>query len=431
MRSMRRAGRGRQGRPDPERGVVVGVDLAKDSFEYGCFGRELPVRTRRGRQGEAGFQQLEAELVRLREQGREVWVAYEPTGPYGHCLVEWLEERQWRVVGVSPFHVFRSKEVRDNSPAKSDQKDPEVIADLVWQGCYFQPRRVAGAYAELRVLSREWESLRGERTRLRNEFQSELMVWFPELRRLFQDALAKSIRAVVRGYRSVEEIGAGGGARLEAVLRAGTRGQGGRRAEAILAAATHSVALARGGEARRQRLLRLLARLEALEAQQGQVQAEMEHWLEATEETPWLLSVPGLATITVAGILGECGPWRDFPAAPALEKFLGLNLCPASSGQWRGQPRISKRGGALGRYLLCQAALRLAGRPGPYQAQAKAFKARGKTSGQIRVALARKLLRMLFALVREQRAYRKETVLGEEAEGGPVIPRGKPQQLAA
>jgi len=40
------------------------------------------------------------------------------------------------VVQVNGYHVKRTKEVRDNSPAKSDSKDPQVIADLVWQGCY-------------------------------------------------------------------------------------------------------------------------------------------------------------------------------------------------------------------------------------------------------------------------------------------------------
>jgi transposase len=428
---MKQAGRGRQVRPDLERGVVVAIDLAKDSFEYGCFRRDLAARTRRGSQSEAGFEKLETVLLGLREQGLEVWVGYEPTGPYGQCLLAWLGARGWKVVGVSPFHVARSKEVRDNSPAKSDQKDPQVIADLVWSGCYFQPRRLEGAYAELRVLSREWESLRGERTGLRNELHSELTVWFPELPRLFQDPLAKSVRAVVQGYRHVGQVQMGGVRRLRAVLRKGTQGRCGHRAEGIFAAAQHSVAVEAGQEARWGRLQRLLERLEALERHQGQVLEGMEKWLAETEEAPWLLSVPQVGTVTAAGLLGECGALRDFPRAEALEKFVGLNLCQSASGQWRGRTHISKRGGATARYLLCQAAMRQTRRDGLYQAQAQAFRARGKQPGQIRVALARKLLGLLFALVREQRNYVVRSASGAEAEGGHVIPQGAPQRLAA
>jgi transposase len=431
MGSMKQAGRGRQVRPDLERGVVVAIDLAKDSFEYGCFRRDLAARTRRGSQDEAGFVGLEAALRRLQEQGLEVWVGYEPTGPYGQCLLAWLGARGWKVVAVSPFHVARSKEVRDNSPAKSDQKDPQVIADLVWSGCYFQPRRLEGAYAELRVLSREWESLRGERTALRNEFQSELMVWFPELGRLFRDRLAKSVRAVVRGYPRAPEVSAGGLRRLRAVLRKGTQGRCVHRAEEILAAAARSVAPAAGQAARQARLLRLLARVELVEQQQGQLLQVMEQLLTETEEAPWLQSVPQMGTITVAGLLGECGRLRDFPRAEALEKFVGLNLYHQSSGQYRGAAHISKRGRSTARYLLCQAALRQTRRGGVYQAEAQAFREHGKKAGQIRVALARKLLGLLYALVRERRNYVVRSASGAEAEGGHVIPGGAPARKAA
>ena len=37
---------------------------------------------------------------------------------------------------VNPYHVKQSKEMDDNSPKKTDQKDPKTIAKLVVEGRY-------------------------------------------------------------------------------------------------------------------------------------------------------------------------------------------------------------------------------------------------------------------------------------------------------
>jgi transposase len=437
----RRRGRQEKEKPDLERGVVVALDISKDAIHYGMFRREGGRPIRRMSQDLAGFQQLEADLQRLQQLGLQVWVGYEPTGCYSQCILEWLSERGRRVVGVNPFHVHRTKELSDNSPTKSDRKDPRVIAELVWAGHWFQPKRLQGEYAQLRVASREWESLRTSSTRVRNEFQAELRVWFPELGAAFRSPLAKSVRGIVRAYQSVREVAAGRrpGRRLRKVLQKATHGRCGHRAGALLEAARASVAPSLGQGARQRRLVRLLEQLELVERQQAQLKAEMEAHLAQLPEAQWLRSVPQVGTITVAGLLGECGSLADFDCrVEAVEKFVGLNLCSQSSGKYEGEAHISKRGRAAARYLLCQAGIRQAKRGGLYQAEAEALRARldqrskeaKKRTGQIRVALARKLLTLLCALVREGRCYQERSATGAGAEGGLVIHRGAPQKAA-
>jgi hypothetical protein len=43
-----------------------------------------------------------------------------------------VKEKEHTLVQVNPFHVKRSKELDDNTPGKSDRKDPKTIAMLVW-----------------------------------------------------------------------------------------------------------------------------------------------------------------------------------------------------------------------------------------------------------------------------------------------------------
>ena len=54
------------------------------------------------------------------------------------------------MVQENPYHVKKAKELDDNSPSKSDRKDPKTIAMLVKDGRYQIPYMPQGLFAELR-----------------------------------------------------------------------------------------------------------------------------------------------------------------------------------------------------------------------------------------------------------------------------------------
>ncbi len=64
----------------------------------------------------------------------EVLVGYESTGPYAEPLVHYLANKPVNIVQVNPMHTKKMKEVQDNSPLKTDDKDPRVIADIIRLG---------------------------------------------------------------------------------------------------------------------------------------------------------------------------------------------------------------------------------------------------------------------------------------------------------
>lgn len=64
----------------------------------------------------------------------DVVVGFESTGPYAEPLLHFLRMRNARLVQVNPLHTKRLKELEGNSPNKTDQKDPKVIADIVELG---------------------------------------------------------------------------------------------------------------------------------------------------------------------------------------------------------------------------------------------------------------------------------------------------------
>ena len=237
-----------------------------------------------------------------------------------------------------------------------------------------------------------------EGTRLRNRLHSLLQLWCPELGLVFKDTLCKSARGIMRKYCSAEAIANAGVARVRSVLAKASRGRTAGRAQALLEAVRQSRALRVGQNARYRSILHLLARLEMLEQHKAELRMEMAQMLSLLPESSRLLSVRGIGVVTSAILLGECGNIGEYDSHE-LEKLVGLNLHEFSSGKHTGKRKITKCGRANVRYALCVAATRMTSKNGIYHDVAEQMRAKAKKFGEIRIAVARKLLRLLHALV--------------------------------
>jgi transposase len=106
----------------------------------------------------------------------------------------------------------------------------------------------------------------------------------------------------------------------------------------------------------------------------------------------------------VVGVTTACVLWvtlgdpADYPCGSAYRKAVGLNLKERSSGRYRGQLKISKRGPSLARRWLYFAAMRVVQDPAvkPWF-EAKKAKDKGRGQGAL-LAVARKLTLALYAV---------------------------------
>ena len=217
--------------PNWKHGVVFGLDISKDTITYRAHRPEACSNALTVSQDMKGFRKIEAALEEFKARGYDVWVGYEPTGPYSCCILEYLVDNGWRVVQVNPKHTSRFNDIMDNVPGKSDPRDPRGMAGLIWQGCYRIPVHLTGTYAELRADSVEWAMLSVDGTRLRNQLHSLMQLWCPELGMVFKDTLCKSARGIMRKYSSADAISNAGVARVRSVLAKASRGRTTARAE--------------------------------------------------------------------------------------------------------------------------------------------------------------------------------------------------------
>lgn len=113
----------------------------------------------------------------------------------------------------------------------------------------------------------------------------------------------------------------------------------------------------------------------------------------------------GIGEITTAGLIGEVGNFNKFSIFSEIEKLAGFNLFEISSGKLKGQRHISKRGRPLMRKLLFFAALCTVRKGGIMHVRYQKYLKRGMIKMKALIAIARKLLCIIFALASNNRNY--------------------------
>jgi transposase len=109
--------------------------------------------------------------------------------------------------------------------------------------------------------------------------------------------------------------------------------------------------------------------------------------------------------VTVAGLIGEVADFNKFDTISEIMKLAGLDLYEISSGNRRGQRRISKRGRPLMRKLLFFAAINAVKSKGIMHAKYQQMLDRGMPKMKALIAISRKLLGLIFAIVRDNTKY--------------------------
>lgn len=94
----------------------------------------------------------------------------------------------------------------------------------------------------------------------------------------------------------------------------------------------------------------------------------------------------------------------DFPNADAWVAFMGLDVRVRESGRFRGRRKLTKQGNPEIRRLLFNAA-RAGARTGQWNAYYLSLRQRGLSTTAAAVAISRKIVRLAFALMRDQTEY--------------------------
>jgi transposase len=195
---------------------------------------------------------------------------------------------------------------------------------------------------------------------------------------------------------------------LAALLRKVSRGKLREdRARALFEAANESVGVREG---RSSMLLEIGLMLDTIATYDRFIEGVETEMLRHLEQIPYshlILSLKGVGPVTAAGLIGEVGDFTKFNTISEVMKLAGLDLYEVSSGKHRGKLCISKRGRPHMRKLLYLAALSTVRKGGVMHEWYKRALDRGMIKTKALVAVSRKLLGIIFALVRDHSVYQE------------------------
>jgi len=356
-----------------------------------------------------GFQEFWERISSTAEKHglAEIIIGFESTGPYMEPLVQFLRNKNGvRLVQVNPMHTKRLKELSGNSPLKTDRKDPKVIADIIELGHALTVVIPEGPAAELRRLSQGRERTMERRTALFNQLQCLLAIIFPEFLQVMKDVKTASALYLVRHHPVPQDIVTLGESALAALLREVSRGKLREdRARALFEAANESVGVKEGRDSMLLEIRLMLDMIATSDRVIEGLEAEMIRYLEQIPYSHLILSLKGIGPVTAAGLIGEVGDFTKFRTIAEVLKLAGLDLYEVSSGKHRGKLRISKRGRPLMRKLLYLAALSAVRKGGVMHEWYQRALGRGMIKTKALVAVSRKLLGIIYALVRDHSVY--------------------------
>lgn len=346
--------------------------------------------------------------VRAAEAGHgQATVAIDVLGGIAGLVEAMILAAGLRLVHVSGLAVNRARRGTVGGERKSDPKDARVIADQVRVRDDLRPVSTPRTEdAELRLLVGRRRDLVADQTRRIGRLRDLLTSIHPGLERGL-DVTTKTGMWLLTRYVTPAEIRAAGRTRLTRYL---TR-VGGVKADtittvidhALAAAATQHVAVP--GEAVAADIIRDLAG-EAL-ACRDQVKAIDERIATALKHHPdaaLIRSLPGMGAVLTAEFLAEAGGVTRFPTADQLASAAGLAPVLKQSGKVRYLQRATAGNKALKRVFYQSAFVAISCDPASRTYYTRK-RSEGKRHHQALIALARRRINVLHAMLRTRTHY--------------------------
>jgi transposase len=289
---------------------------------------------------------------------------------------------------------------------KTDAKDAYVIAETV------RLRRdlaVLDADTDLvrnlAVLTGHRADLIADRVRMINRLRDLMTSVFPTLERAFDYSSHKGALVLLTRYSSPERIRRVGQARLGEWLRnRSVRGSADVAARAIAAAKSQSVVLP-GQELSAQIIAELAGSILALDERLKALDAQIQETFGEHPQADIIQSMPGFGPFLGASLLVGAGDLRAFPSAGHLAAAAGLVPVPNDSGRRVGNLHRPKRYSRPLRHVFYLSAQTSMMRAGPNRDYYLKKRARGATHSQAVIALARRRIDVLWALLGENRTW--------------------------
>ena len=385
-----------------EKNVVVVINEKAERLDHFSFPQD---------RGGYDYFLRRLEGLRQKYQASEVVVAMEPSNYFWKLLARELEEKKTTYHLVNAYTVKKHREGDQLDRSKDDRRDADQIAEISRNGNYTETRLQKGAYEDLRQYATLHDQLVQGIRREKHVLWGLVGQAFPELSQVFKNLVGETGQALLMTGASAAIIRQLTPENFIAQVRAAYSG---KKLHVSKLHRVHQLAVSSIGIPEGLRAIQLAIQVHLVELQTFQKQLKrvtnaMTTCLATLPETPYLLSVKSLQTVSAAIFLAEVGDPKRYQTAAQWVKLAGIQPAPNTSGKkQRSQTPMSHQGRARLRTMLFFTCLRMV-RVDEHFAQIYANLQRRQnnplTKMQALGVLMNKLLHILWALIHNQTFY--------------------------
>ena len=290
---------------------------------------------------------------------------------------------------------------------KTDAKDARIIADQARMRTDLQPVRTGDQISvDLQLLTARRTDLIYDRVRAINRLRATLLEYFPALEAAFDFSKSKAALTLLSTYQTPATLRRLGESRLTTWLKSRGCRNSASVAQRALVAAHAQVSTLATERVGAKLVARLAEVITSLDAELAELDALITARFNDHADATVLLSMPGFGPILAATFLANIGgDLRAFESADRLASVAGVAPAPRDSGRISGnhhRPRRFNRRLLRTCYLAALSSLKNSPASRTFYDRKRN---EGKTHKQALLALARRRINVVWAMLRDHTLY--------------------------
>ncbi|PLR75610.1 IS110 family transposase [Bacillus sp. V3-13] len=399
---------------EKQKHLYVGVDLHKQhhvAVVINCWQEKL--KEIKFENKPSAFSTFLLDIDKLMEEGMTPVFGLEDVGGYGRSLAQFLTDHGQVVKEVNPALSYAERKSHMTTQ-KSDSWDAECVARILVNKLVQLPdAKPHDLYWSIQQLVTRRNALVKAQGALKNQLHIQLSHHYPSYKKFFSEVDGKTALAFWERYPSppclegviVKQL-------TTFLLEVSNNTCSVKKANEILKLVNEDGNTTKEHQETRNFLVESIVRHILFGKQEiGKVERELKELMNLLDFQ--LDSMPGIDLVTASALIAEIGDVRRFPNANKLARFAGIAPVYFGSGG-KGKEQKSKQGNrALHAifYNLAVQQVQVAKRSkmprnpvfhGYYQRKLK----EGKTKGQALVCIMRRLVNIIYGMMKHKTAYK-------------------------
>lgn len=384
----------------------LGIDIAKVNHVASLINEDgsILIKAIKFTNSNEGLQKLIDSISEYDKS--QIYCAMEATGTYWLSLFSALTDKGFNVSVFNPYQIKSFRGAYTNRKQKNDVIDSILIANFLNFNGIKQTSLPNDDLLALKNLTRYRSNLVSNISKAKTQVTGILDKVFPEYSDLFSDIFGEASKQILLNCPTPNEVINFNTRKLANILKKASRGYHSTdKVREVKSLAKKSFGIKFTGDACSFEIKQLVNQIIFLENQAHELEVKIKEIYYKLDNH--LQSIPGIGEVTAPIILAEIGDINNFSSPSKLTAFAGIDPSENQSGNKKStDEKTSKRGSPYLRHAIYLAAMVASNNDPVMHDYYIKKRAEGKHHYVALTGVERKLLGIIFHVLKENRDYR-------------------------